>query len=771
MVSASRGVVLSAAVEAGEWLEGLGSGCASDDFFAFGSLSSGIDYSIERTVVRNSAVAIDLDVSDLEWSGAATPDLQPSGSEVTHGYALSVGCDVALEMDVDVKTSEKFADPSPVATIQQADTAENAYIELTQFEIYEEPLDGDELNSAEFARVWVTVHGGRGEDIIMSVVNGGGHTFSFGRLGDAHDLVYTGPGLDETVIITINVWTLDKSGHPLEAFFDLTIHPRDVDLAPRVFITETFSVAEENTTDQLAARFEAEDLDQADGLLFTLSGEGSENFKIVGDGIYLKDKVDFEMHPSYSLTLTVTDKHGKSHSADVNISISNVNEAPSNLLLSGSRIDENSANGAVIGVFSAIDSDFNESFSFALKDNGDGPFKIVGNELRLTGAIDHEKIESYQITVLVTDKVGNTFQKSFTIMVDDRNDAPSLVVDGGAVDADAEVGTVVATLSASDQDGDDVSFRLTTNPGGLFRIVDGEIVLAKRMTEAVDGTVEITVEASDGRGGVTTETITVEIDKSVQSGDGKDNTLVGDAGRNVFFGKGGDDDLQGLAGNDKLVGDGGDDVLEGGLGGDAMIGGAGQDTASYAAATAGVMANLARQNATTGEAAGDSYKGIENLAGSAFDDHLTGDGRANRLAGADGDDSLEGGGGDDALTGGDGLDELTGGTGRDKLSGGLGPDSFVWKEQREAGDVVLDFVSDGDLLVFAVDGWKGMKDGGFKLVQSDDPKASGGKQTFLFDRDNGKLWFDADGSGDGDAVFIATLRDVDKLKASDFDLV
>jgi len=584
-------------------------------------------------------------------------------------------------------------------------------------------------------------------------------------------LTYYGTGLDEPVVITIQIWTLDKNYQPLEAFFDLTINPRDVDFAPRISISESFWVTEELHGDQLAARFLVEDMDQADGLVVTLSGEGSEHFKVVGNEIYLKDSVDFEEKASYELTVTVADKFGKTHSDTRLIQVFDVNEAPTNIHLGDNVVYENWKPGKQIAVLSATDGDPSESFSYTLVRDESGSFEIVGNLLRLRKAVDFESTPSLDIVIRVTDKAGNSFTKAFTITVEDANDAPTLEISGGAVGADDAKGSVVATLTASDPDGDDMSFRLTSNPGGLFKIVDGEVVLAKRMTEAVDGSVEITVEASDGRGGVTTETITVEIDKSVQSGDGGDNTLVGDAGRNVFSGKGGDDDLQGLAGNDKLVGDGGDDVLEGGLGGDAMIGGAGSDTASYASAAAEVTANLARQNATTGEAAGDSYKGIENLLGSAFDDRLTGDGKANRLDGAAGDDSLEGGGGDDALKGGDGLDELAGGTGRDQLSGGLGPDSFVWNEQREAGDVVLDFVSDGDLLVFAVDGWKGMKDGGFKLVQSDDPEATGGKQTFLFDRDNGKLWFDADGAGEGEAVFIATLRDVDKLKGSDFDLV
>jgi Ca2+-binding RTX toxin-like protein len=57
-----------------------------------------------------------------------------------------------------------------------------------------------------------------------------------------------------------------------------------------------------------------------------------------------------------------------------------------------------------------------------------------------------------------------------------------------------------------------------------------------------------------------------------------------------------------------------------------------------------------------GSGSGDVLIAVENLVGSAFDDTLGGDVRANLLQGGAGDDTIEGRGGADSLVGGDGVD-------------------------------------------------------------------------------------------------------------------
>jgi Ca2+-binding RTX toxin-like protein len=104
------------------------------------------------------------------------------------------------------------------------------------------------------------------------------------------------------------------------------------------------------------------------------------------------------------------------------------------------------------------------------------------------------------------------------------------------------------------------------------------------------------------------------------------------------------------------------DTIEGGSGNSVLIGNGGTDLLTYANAAAGVTVNLATTTAqATGGSGSDTISGFENLTGSGFADTLTGDTGVN---------VIDGGNGDDVIDGGDGtaVDTLDGGAGTNTLS-------------------------------------------------------------------------------------------------------
>jgi len=177
-----------------------------------------------------------------------------------------------------------------------------------------------------------------------------------------------------------------------------------------------------------------------------------------------------------------------------------------------------------------------------------------------------------------------------------------------------------------------------------------------------------------------------EGDDNPLNGTADDDTINGLAGDDNIFGLGGNDTINGGDGIDRLNGGDGDDILNGDAGNDLFFGGAGANTFNggagldrvfYSDATAGITANFFNPSLNTGDAAGDTYNGIESINGTNFNDVITSGNDNNDLVGLGGDDVLIGAGGRDRLFGGDGNDRLLGGQGNDDLQGNAGVDTYV----------------------------------------------------------------------------------------------
>lgn len=160
------------------------------------------------------------------------------------------------------------------------------------------------------------------------------------------------------------------------------------------------------------------------------------------------------------------------------------------------------------------------------------------------------------------------------------------------------------------------------------------------------------------------------------------------------------DVIQGGDGNDTLSGDAGRDTLRGGAGDDTLDGGTGADIADYAQTPDGVHVDLRIAGAQfVGASAGtDTLVSIEGATGSAFDDTLVGNSRANHFNGGFGNDTIDGRNGNDVIEGGSGADVLTGGS---------GADTFVYVSTRghpsnvHAMDLITDFDASVDRLMFS----------------------------------------------------------------------
>jgi Ca2+-binding RTX toxin-like protein len=243
------------------------------------------------------------------------------------------------------------------------------------------------------------------------------------------------------------------------------------------------------------------------------------------------------------------------------------------------------------------------------------------------------------------------------------------------------------------------------------------------------------------------------------SGNTRANAITGNAAVNTLGGSSGNDTLDGGGGADSLVGGTGNDTYVVNVAGDKTVE-AGTSLTEIDLVRAGLSWTLAvnvEQLLLTGT-------GAFNGTGNTRANLLTGNNAANTLLGLDGRDTLNGAGGNDVLDGGTGNDSLVGGTGLDtfRFSTTLNATSNV--------DVVSGFVRADDRFllddaVFAGVGAVGaLALGAFRTgtaaLERDD--------RIIYNKAQGKIYFDADGFGGATQVLFATVAINTDIRFDDF---
>jgi Ca2+-binding RTX toxin-like protein len=262
-------------------------------------------------------------------------------------------------------------------------------------------------------------------------------------------------------------------------------------------------------------------------------------------------------------------------------------------------------------------------------------------------------------------------------------------------------------------------------------------------------------------------------------GDARKSLIVGGAGADTLRGGNGNDDIMGGGGNDSITGDNGNDSVAGGTGDDTLSGGNGDDTAKGGDGEDRLVGG-AGNDRLDGEAGNDTLAGgdgnddlfgdagDDSLIGGAGNDQLHGGEDNDTLAGGEGDDvlvgaegndkmfggtgndNLGGGEGDDVVDGGTGNDFLNGGAGRDRLTGGAGNDTFVFDGINDGPDIITDFTSGQDRILF------NFLPPGTSFVSGANPAVGAGPHV-IHNTGNGRLFVDPDGAGGQPPVLIGIV--------------
>lgn len=234
---------------------------------------------------------------------------------------------------------------------------------------------------------------------------------------------------------------------------------------------------------------------------------------------------DYESESSVTVSIHQNDGGNSYADHDVTININNlIDEAPTDITASNHMIAENPAIDDVVAVLTTTDTDAGDSFTYTII-GGDtnGAFKIVGDEIQIADAtlIDFETVESYDLTIQVTDSNGHNYQKVVTIDIQDINEASSITGHSNIALPENDLGltadTVVADLDFVEADtnsGFRTHFTVSDSRfavqmlGGTYHLV---ALAGQVFDHDTEGSVVVSISQNDGTNSYTDYNVTVMI--------------------------------------------------------------------------------------------------------------------------------------------------------------------------------------------------------------------------------------------------------------------
>jgi Domain of unknown function (DUF4114)/Cadherin domain len=195
--------------------------------------------------------------------------------------------------------------------------------------------------------------------------------------------------------------------------------------APTNSALSAISVDENIAAGTVLDSFSTTDQDKNSTFIYSLvSGAGSTDnaaFTIDGNNLKINSSPNFETKSTYNIRVKTTDQDGLSFEKPLTVDIKDLNEAPIALALSATSVNENVPANTAIGTFNTTDPDTGNTFTYSLvngtSDTDNTAFTIAANTLRINASPNFETKSNYNVRVRTTDQGGLSFDKAFTINI------------------------------------------------------------------------------------------------------------------------------------------------------------------------------------------------------------------------------------------------------------------------------------------------------------------------------------------------------------------
>ena len=199
--------------------------------------------------------------------------------------------------------------------------------------------------------------------------------------------------------------------------------------------------------------------------------------------------------------------------------IPQANHAPTDITLDVTQVIEGK-DGVKVGKLATTDEDKGDTHTYTVSDSR---FEVVDGTLKLKAGehLDFAKEPTVKLTVTTNDGRGGTFEKEFTLQVQDdpdyptpqppQNHAPTDINLDATQVMEGKEGAEVGKLTTTDEDKGDT--HVYTVSDSRFEVVDGTLKLkaGEHLDFAKEPTVKLTVTTDDGHGGTFSKEFTLQV--------------------------------------------------------------------------------------------------------------------------------------------------------------------------------------------------------------------------------------------------------------------
>lgn len=223
---------------------------------------------------------------------------------------------------------------------------------------------------------------------------------------------------------TVIVRARDANNAFVEKSFQISVN--DVNDDPSEISLDNSTVEENADTGEIIGTLSATDEDANDTHTFSLvSGEGdtdNASFSIENGSIKTAESFNFEEKSEYFIRVSANDGNGGVLEEAVTITISNINDSPTDISLSETTIADGTEAGAELGTLSTTDEDIEDEHTYELVTGDDSDdnasFTLDGATLKAAITFDASSQSEYTIRVKSIDSGGASTEKAFTILVE-----------------------------------------------------------------------------------------------------------------------------------------------------------------------------------------------------------------------------------------------------------------------------------------------------------------------------------------------------------------